>query len=239
MEGKGADIASNLDAAEAVYVAGGSPKTVWCFLLAAELKLYHGDIENAYTTLLECLSKSRGIYPDIAGHCLAILANQTHGMHRPIDTFSWAVVYLAFVQKTKDPAITFHPLCRLAEVLVSMGDDETALHLFHTALEGATKMEIHHLRADCMVGIGDIVLRRGNLMQAKQMWEAAHPLFVRSRRMEDSAVVEKRLEELSQVPPQLLPVVREEIADEGTSSALVVLKTDSHKEWSLNKLETV
>jgi predicted negative regulator of RcsB-dependent stress response len=214
MEGKGADIVSNVDAAEAVYVAHGSPNTVWCSLSAAELKIYRGDIENARTALLECLSKSREIYPSIVAHCLAILANPAHRMHGPMDTFRWAVVYLACAQKAKDPADTSRALCCLAQVHTSMKDDETALRLFHAALEGGTEMDIHHLRADCMVGIGDIVLRRGNLMQAKEMWEAAHPLFVRSRRMDDSAAVEKRLEELSQVVSHFLPAAREDAVDE-------------------------
>lgn len=59
-------------------------------------------------------------------------------------------------------------------------------------------MDIHRLRAQCMVGIGDVMLRRGDAMQAEQMWEAAHPLFVRSSRTKDAASVKKRLEKLSQ-----------------------------------------
>ncbi|KAJ7868651.1 hypothetical protein B0H13DRAFT_2351297 [Mycena leptocephala] len=120
MDDKGADIVSNLDAAKAVYVSVGSPRIVWCSLLAAELKLYHGDIENACTELLECLSKSRGIYPGIAGHCVTILANPAHKMHGPMDTFRWAVVYLAFAQKARNSAATFRALSNLAEVNMSM-----------------------------------------------------------------------------------------------------------------------
>jgi hypothetical protein len=79
-----------------------------------------------------------------------------------------------------------------------MDDDETALNLFRTVLEGGTKMDIHRLRAECMVGIGEIMLRRGDSTQAREMWAAAHPFFLRSSRMKDAASVEKRLAKLSQ-----------------------------------------
>jgi hypothetical protein len=45
-----------------------------------------------------------------------------------------------------------------------------------------------------MVGIADILVRRGDLMQAKEMWAAACPLFVRSSRMKDAAAVQERLQ---------------------------------------------
>jgi hypothetical protein len=114
-----------------------------------------------------------------------------------MDTFHWAVVHLAFVQKSKDPAGMLQALRRLADLHMTMDDDETALHLFHVVLEKGTKMDMHRLRAECMVGIGDIMLRRGDPRHAKEIWGAAHPLFVRSLRMKDAAAVEKRLEQLS------------------------------------------
>jgi hypothetical protein len=73
--------------------------------------------------------------------------------------------------------------------LYRLFDDETALHLFHTALGSGIKMHIHHLRAECMVGIGDNMIQRCNPMQAMEMLGAAHPLFVHSLRMKDAALV--------------------------------------------------
>jgi hypothetical protein len=116
-------------------------------------------------------------------------------MHGATDTFLWAVVYLALVRK--DPLETLHALRYLADINIIKGDDETALRLFHAAVEAATKMDVHRLRAECMAGIGDIMMRRGDLRQAKEMWTVAHPLFIRSSRMKDAAAVEERLEKLS------------------------------------------
>jgi hypothetical protein len=118
-------------------------------------------------------------------------------MHGPWDTFSWAVVSLALVQKNKDPLGTLNALRRLGAAYPILDDENTMLNLFHAALHGATTLEMHRLRAECMVGIGDIMLHRGDLMQAKEMWAGAHPLFVRLSLAKDAAGVEKRLEQLS------------------------------------------
>jgi uncharacterized protein (DUF1684 family) len=69
-----------------------------------------------------------------------------------------------------------------------------------------------------MVGIGEIMLRRGNPMQATEMWGAAHPLFVRSSRMKDAAAVKNRLEMLFQKDsPHSVHTVRNR-ADDSTDS---------------------
>jgi hypothetical protein len=134
-----------------------------------------------------------------------------------MDILRWAVVYLAFVQKQRDVVGVPHALRRLADIYMSMDDDDTALHLFHAALQAGTQMDIHRLRAECMVGIGEIMLRRGDLIQAREMWVAAHPLFVCSSRLKDAASVKKRLEKLSQPDnPQSCQAISEGGVDEST-----------------------
>jgi hypothetical protein len=129
-----------------------------------------------------------------------------------MNTFRWAVIYLAFEQKMKDPVGTANALRRLADLCSILDEEETALNLFHAALEGGTAMDIHCLRAECMVGIGDIMIRRGDSAQAEEMWTTAHPLFLRASQMKDAAVVEKRLEQLALSPLQ--------IQDMGTSTSV-------------------
>ncbi|KAJ7898501.1 hypothetical protein B0H13DRAFT_1884235 [Mycena leptocephala] len=118
-------------------------------------------------------------------------------MHEDPGTFYWAVVYLASSRKTKDPVGMSHALRCLGNVCATMEDEETALNLFHAALDAGSTMDIHRLRAECMVRIGDIMIRRDDSIQVKEMWMAAQPLFVRSSRMKDAASVDKRLEKLS------------------------------------------
>jgi hypothetical protein len=107
------------------------------------------------------------------------------------------MIYFATVQKGHNLVETFHALRCLADVFTALDDEETDLHLFHTALEGATKLDIHCLRAECMVGIGDIMEGCENMLEAKEKWEAAIPLFIRSSQTKDAAAIEARLAKLT------------------------------------------
>jgi tetratricopeptide (TPR) repeat protein len=227
MEAEVAVIISSLRTAETMHIADGSCGALYPSFVAAELKLYCGDTQNGRAALLECLSKSRGIREEAVGSCLVTLSDPVRKMHGPIDTLRWAVVYLAFLKKRKDVVGMPHALRRLADIYIMIDDDETtALHLFHAALEAGTKMDIHRLRAQCMVGIGDIMLRRGDRIQAEQMWEAAHPLFVRSAQKKDAASVKKRLEKLCQQDnPHSLQAISERAFDESTDSASGLYKS--------------
>lgn len=91
---------------------------------------------------------------------------------------------------------TVRALRYLADIFVVLNDEESALNLFCTALAGA-KMNIYRLQAECMVGIGDIMERRGNMLEAKKMWETAIPFFIRSSQTKDATAVEVRLVKLS------------------------------------------
>ncbi|KAF8186092.1 hypothetical protein K438DRAFT_1038668 [Mycena galopus ATCC 62051] len=184
------EILSNLAAAEAVYTGRRRMLCVW---VKGELDLSRKLNENASFAFKECLSKTLGFYADVPVLCLATLGDPRHKMERPWNILRWAMIYLALVRKMKDLVATFHALRRLADLFVVFNDEETALNLFNTALEGATNIDIHRLRAECMAGIGDIMSSRGNMGEAKQMWEASIPLFVRSSQSKDAAAVEARL----------------------------------------------
>ncbi|KAJ7603880.1 hypothetical protein DFH06DRAFT_1255947 [Mycena polygramma] len=196
MGSESTDVSETLRVAEAVYERIGSPRTVVCFRVAAEVNLYHGNPDAARPVLLQCLAKSRGLYHELTGNCLGTLSNPKHRMHTTEETACWAVIYLSFTQSIKDPLGTLHALRRLADTTKLMEDDDTALNLFHAALEGATETGIHDLRAECMLAIGDIAFERGDSVRASEMWTDARPLFVRSSQMKRATAVDKRLEGL-------------------------------------------
>jgi hypothetical protein len=198
MAGNEVAIQANLDAAKAVYTALVTPRIQLCFWLTAELHLYRGDAQKARAAFQECLLKTRGVYPDIPGSCLASLSDAKYGMTHTVQTFRWAVIFLAFTQKRKEHLNTLHALRRIANIFISFKEEETALNLFHIALQGATQVGIHRLRAECMVGIGDIMMGHGDLVEAKGMWEAAHPLFIRSSQIKDATAVEAQLHRLAE-----------------------------------------
>jgi tetratricopeptide (TPR) repeat protein len=51
---EGTDIVSNINAAKTVYMTLGSRRAIFCSWLAAELKLYRGETEDARAAFLEC-----------------------------------------------------------------------------------------------------------------------------------------------------------------------------------------
>lgn len=193
----GHDILRDLNAAEDVYRTRGSQRTLLCLWVKAELELYQGHFQSACSKFEECLSRSLGVHADIPVWCLAALGDPRHKMDTAWNTLLWAMIYLAAVQKKHDLVATFQALRRLADLFVVFNDEETALNLFNTVLEGATNIDIHQLRAECMAGIGDIMSHRRDMVKAKEMWEAAYPLFIRSSQIKDAAAIEVRLVKLS------------------------------------------
>ncbi|KAJ7471119.1 hypothetical protein FB451DRAFT_1559582 [Mycena latifolia] len=198
MSGDEGAILLHLKDAEAIYRANGSRRILSCSWVMAELYLHRGDIQRSRGAFEECLSKSRDVYLDLAALCLAALGDPRHKMYSPLATSEWTFVYFSHVRKSKDRVATFHALRCLADIFAAFEDEETALNLYHTTLEGATEMDIHRLRAESMTGIGDIMMQRGDSVQAKEMWDAARPLFVRSSQMKDAAAIDERLAQLSQ-----------------------------------------
>lgn len=96
-------------------------------------------------------------------------AKQSTELHGTADIFRWANVYLAFERKTEQPSGTSDAIRCLDARYNAWEDEKTTLNLFQAALAGGTKTNIHRLKAECMIGIGDIMFRRGDLMQARQM----------------------------------------------------------------------
>ncbi|KAJ6548124.1 hypothetical protein DFH09DRAFT_1169832 [Mycena vulgaris] len=215
-------ILRNLGGAKMVYQALGAKRIMLCDLVTAELYLREGNTINARVTFEKCLSRSQGIYPDIAGVCIAAFGDRRNKMHNKNDTLHWAMVHFARVHKAKDRVDIFHALRCLADIYNELYDEDTALTLYYTVLEGAIEMNIHRLRAESMIAIGDIMLRRGESKQAKEMWEAARPLFIKSSRMKDAAATDARLVRLSESDTRLVADIADTI---GKLDKLAIIST--------------
>jgi predicted negative regulator of RcsB-dependent stress response len=88
-------------------------------------------------------------------------------------------------------------LRRLGDALVGQGANDTALNILEVALEGFTLMDVHQSRAECKRTMGDVYLQRGDSCRAREMWEAARPLFQRSEQKKEVAKIDEKLQTLS------------------------------------------
>jgi hypothetical protein len=117
-----------------------------------------------------------------------------------------------------------HALRRLGDVLVAQAADETALNILTVALGGFTQMDVHRSRAECMRTIGDVYVGRGDLRRAREMWEAARPLFERSEQKKQVASIVKKLQalgvvqKLEQIPQVELLTPQTTLQDSGADS---------------------
>ncbi|KAJ7236495.1 hypothetical protein C8J57DRAFT_1247740 [Mycena rebaudengoi] len=58
-------------------------------------------------------------------------------------------------------------------------------NLFAVALEGITYMDVHCSRAQCMLRLGDLAKKRGEISTAIEFWKSARRLFERSLQLLD------------------------------------------------------
>jgi hypothetical protein len=170
--------------------------TLTCDVCQAALDLRNGDGTKAYTAFQtlagRTVTRHDSVYLSLAN--LGDLSNNLCGLEQ---TFHWATIYFAFSRKGKILGHTYQALRCLGDILLAQGDDTTAMNIFQAVLDGSTEMDVHRRRADCMSRIGDILLHRGEPEKAKDMWEAALPLFVRSSQAKDAAAIETKLDQLA------------------------------------------
>jgi tetratricopeptide (TPR) repeat protein len=158
----------------------------------------------------ECLKSTRRAFRlDVIPFCLEALADIAHGMSSIAETFAWAMVYFAFVCNGTDLGRKLHALRCLGDIFRAQGDNETALNVFCAALEGATEMDIHRLKAECLVGMAEILMLRGDRETAQANFKAARLLFDRSGLMKNVGEVDRRMSELQKITDTLEARVRQ------------------------------
>jgi tetratricopeptide (TPR) repeat protein len=167
-----------------------------CDFCQAELDLRNGDTMKAYTTLQilggRTESPCEAVYRSLAK--LGELSNNLCGLE---ETIHWATTYFAFSRKGKDLGHTCQSLRYLGDIILAQGDEESAMSIFQAVLDASTEMDVHRRRADCMSRIGAILVRRGEPEKAKEMWEAALPLFGRSSQATEAAAIKGKLAQLA------------------------------------------
>jgi tetratricopeptide (TPR) repeat protein len=198
--GASADIVvRNLEAGRTLFRNGQDPRGVFlCDCIHADLRLREGDAMGARLEYIRLFSAAWDCDNELARYCVAKLADPTEPVHTEMESARWAVVFFAFALRSQvRSALTVHQALRcLGDMLVGQGRDDTALTILTVALDGFTQMDVHQSRAECMRTMGDVYVRRGDLSKAREMWEAARPLFECSEQKKEVARIDERLQTL-------------------------------------------
>ncbi|KAJ7031822.1 hypothetical protein C8F04DRAFT_1262465 [Mycena alexandri] len=100
---------------------------------------------------------------------------------------------LAHSLKQKEKLGIHKGLQFIGDVFLQENDEVTAISLFTLALQGFTVMDVHRSRAECMIRLGDISKKNGDLLNALELWELARPLFVRSSQTKQIQAIDERM----------------------------------------------
>jgi tetratricopeptide (TPR) repeat protein len=106
---------------------------------------------------------------------------------------TWTTVFLAHSIKSNRKLAFYKALQYLGDTFLARGDEDTAISLFIVALEAFTHMDVHRSRAECLLRLGDISERHGDLLKAVEHWKAARPLFERSSQARKVEKIDERL----------------------------------------------
>ncbi|KAJ7310709.1 hypothetical protein DFH08DRAFT_823081 [Mycena albidolilacea] len=164
-----------------------------CDMVEAEMELREGNFELAKTKFLECLHSGGEIDNSVQSFCLECLANIKTWL-TPEWHLKWPVIYLAFAYKSQEKLALHKALLFLGDVFADTNNENTAFNLYTVALKGFIQMDIHHSRAQCILGLGDLANKRRDIPAAIVHWKAAQVLFQWSLQAKDVADIDSRLE---------------------------------------------
>ncbi|KAJ7715553.1 hypothetical protein B0H16DRAFT_1701655 [Mycena metata] len=133
---------------------------------------------------------------EILSYCLERLADVT--CWSPHHDPSWSIILLAHSLRAKEKLGIYKALQFIGDVHLMQNDEISAVSLFTVALDGFTYMDVHRSRAECMVRLGDMAKKNGDLLKALELWETAKPLFERSSQAKRVQDIDERVGGISE-----------------------------------------
>ncbi|KAJ7713724.1 hypothetical protein B0H16DRAFT_1702273 [Mycena metata] len=188
-------IQEKICASQAIFKKiGNKVMMIACDTIQADLNLREGDM--SCSLLRKCLKAGLGRESQIVGYCLERLADVTRWSppHDP----SWSIILLAHSLRTKGKLGIYKALQFIGDVHLMQNDEVSAVSLFTVALDGFTYMDVHHSRAECMIRLGDIAKKNGDVLKALELWETAKPLFERSSQAKRVQDIDERVSSISE-----------------------------------------
>ncbi|KAJ7767782.1 hypothetical protein B0H16DRAFT_1520739, partial [Mycena metata] len=190
------DIRENVHKAKIIFASLNMfAEVAYCEIVSADLMLREGEISSASLLYRKHLHLAWGVDSQLVSRCLVGLcqcsAQEAHS------NSNWPVVYLAFAQTVKARLALHKALLFMGDFLLASHEEETAETLFTIALQGFTFMDVHFSRAQCMMRLGELASRNGDLVKAAELWTSARPLFKCSSQLNEVAQIDSKIEEAS------------------------------------------
>ncbi|KAJ6538371.1 hypothetical protein DFH09DRAFT_1283417 [Mycena vulgaris] len=161
-----------------------------CNAVMGALHLREGNVQSAKSLLHKGLSSSWGNDAELVNYCLERLGDRS--LWDSTDQ-SWTIIYLVHASKSQQKLDVHKALQLLGDIFHTEGDQDTAVSLLTTALEGFTQMDVHRSRAECMLLLGYISKENGDMLKTAELWRTARPLFERSSQAKKVALIDKEL----------------------------------------------
>ncbi|KAJ7024845.1 hypothetical protein C8F04DRAFT_1192017 [Mycena alexandri] len=171
-------------------VIGNIKLSTMCDIVQAGLNLREGDMSTVL--FCKCLRASWGNDSELVSQCLERLGDVSCWINGPHES-TWSTVLLAHSLKQKEKLGIHKGLQFIGDVFLQENDEVTAISLFTLALQGFTAMDVHRSRAECMIRLGDISEKNGDLLNALELWELARPLFVHSSQTKQIQAIDERM----------------------------------------------
>jgi tetratricopeptide (TPR) repeat protein len=188
------DVQRNCDAAKKIF--NTAAEVTVCDTILADLYLREGKMLEAKTLFERCINISLG-HSEIMAYCLERLGNfSCWGFLDEMS--SQTTVFLVHSVRQKKKLGIHKALQFIGDVFLAQDDEHTAISLFTVALEGFTYMDVHRSRAECMLRLGDISRRHGDLLKAVELWETARPLFEQSSQAKQIEHIDQRLADVNE-----------------------------------------
>ncbi|KAJ7696655.1 hypothetical protein B0H16DRAFT_1841143 [Mycena metata] len=188
-------IQEKISASQTIFnKTGNKVMMIACDTIQADLNLREGDI--SCSLFCKCLKFGLGRFSEIVSYCLQRLADVTRWSphHDP----SWSMILLAHSLKAKEKLGIYKALQFIGDVHLMQNDEVTAVNLFTVALDGFTYMDVHRSRAECMIRLGDIAKKNGDLLKALELWETARPLLECSSQAKRVQDIDERIGVISE-----------------------------------------
>ncbi|KAJ6592171.1 hypothetical protein DFH09DRAFT_1415096 [Mycena vulgaris] len=181
----------NIDASNLIFNSINlSVYEMMCDITMGALHLREGNLQSAKSLFHKCLCFFRGNQAELVNFCLERLGDRSLWDSKD---WSWTIVYLVHASKSNQKLDLHKALQFLGDIFCTEGDQETAVSLLTVALDGFTQRDVHRSRAECMLGLGYISKKNGDLLKAAELWRTARPLFERSSQAKKIALIDEEL----------------------------------------------